>query len=233
MAGILDAVLLDAFGTLFAPVSAGSPPAHLSQLLASDGVRIPRESAEKAIIAEVGLYRTKFPHIRTAQELWELEYEATDLVLAELGLSQFPRDRMHQHLVDLFKLTAYPDAEPALAQLRTRGLALGVVSNYNALLKPHLVDLGLADWFSVFVNSADFGRAKPHTSIFHEAIRQLGVPPDRVLYIGDDVQNDYHGALQAGLQAVLLNRDYVPLPEDIRAIASLTDLPRLLDQRYL
>ncbi len=233
MAGTLDAVLLDAFGTLFAPVSAGSPPDHLSRLLASDGVRIARETAEKAIIAEVGLYRAKFPHIRNEQELWELEYEATDLVLAELGLSEFPRDRMRQHLVDLFKLTAYADAESALEQLKMRGLALGVVSNYNALLRPHLADLGLADWFSVFVNSADFGRAKPHPSIFHEAINQLGVPPDRVLYIGDDIQNDYHGALHAGLHAVLLNRDFEPLPEDIRAVASLADLPRLLDQHYL
>ncbi|MDE2817900.1 MAG: hypothetical protein OXK81_14560, partial [Chloroflexota bacterium] len=65
----LDAVLFDAFGTLFAPVSAGSPVAHLCRLMASDGVRVPPESAERAIIAEVALYRERFPLIRGKEEL--------------------------------------------------------------------------------------------------------------------------------------------------------------------
>ena len=64
MAGTLDAVLFDAFGTLFAPISAGSPAAHLRRILASDGVSVPAERAERATLAEVELYRAKFPHIR-------------------------------------------------------------------------------------------------------------------------------------------------------------------------
>ena len=114
---------------------------------------------------------------------------------------------MRQHLLDLFALTVFPDAEPTLRILHERGLALGVVSNYNALLSAHLEDLGLAHWFSVIVNSADFGKQKPHPGIYHAAIGKLQVSPDRVLYVGDDVDNDYFGARQAGLQAVLLNRD--------------------------
>ncbi len=230
MAGTLDAVLFDAFGTLFAPVSAGSPAAHLCRLLASDGVSISAERAGRAILAEVELYRAKFPHIRDEQELRQLEDEASDLVLAELELMQFPRDRMRQHLLDLFKMTAYPDAESALGQLRQRGLALGVVSNYNALLRTQLAELGLEDWFSVIVNSADFGEAKPHPGIFLEGVKQLGASPERVLYVGDDLHNDYLGAQQVGLHGVLLNRDSAPVPKGVRAIATLNELPGLLDQ---
>ena len=183
MAGTLDAVLFDAFGTLFAPVSAGSPAAHLCRLLASDGVSVTAERAGRAILAEVELYRAKFPRIRDEQELRQLEHEASDLVLAELELRRFPRDRMRQHLLDLFKMTVYPDAESALGQLRQRGLALGVVSNYNALLREQLAELGLEDWFSVIVNSADFGEAKPHPGIFLEGVKLLGASPERVLYV--------------------------------------------------
>ncbi len=229
MALSVDAVLFDAFGTLFAPVSAGSPVAHLCRLLASDGVRVPPDLAERAIIAEVALYRTKFPLVRNEAELRRLEYEATDIVLSELALVDFPRDRMRQHLLDLFALTVFPDAEPALRYLQQRGLALGVVSNYNALLSAHLADLGLADWFSVIVNSADFGEQKPHPGIYHAAIEELQVSPDRVLYVGDDVDNDYYGARQAGLQAVLLNRDFAPVAEGVREIQALTMIPDLLD----
>ena len=78
----------------------------------------PLKRAGRAILAEVELYRAKFPHIRDEQELRQLEYEASDLVLAELELRRFPRDRMRQHLLDLFKMTVYPDAESALGQLR-------------------------------------------------------------------------------------------------------------------
>ncbi len=232
MALSLDAVLFDAFGTLFSPVSAGSPVAHLCRLMASDGVRVPPEHAERAIFAEVALYRTKFPLVRSEDELRRLEYEATDLVLSELALLDFPRDRMRQHLLDLFALTVFPDAEPALHTLQQRGLALGVVSNYNALLSAHLADLGLADWFSVIVNSADFGEQKPHPGIYHAAIEKLQVTPDRVLYVGDDVDNDYYGARQAGLHAVLLNRDAAPAAEGVREIQELTDIPDLLDRLY-
>lgn len=227
---VIDAVLFDAFGTLFSPVSAGSPPAHLSRLLASDGVRIPIDRATKAIIAEVELFRTKSPHIRTEEEMRLLEYEATDLVLTELELASFPRDRMRQHLLDLFTPTAYPDAEPTLRRLQQMELTLGVVSNYNSLLTAHLAQLGLADWFRVIVNSADFGRPKPYAGIFHEAIKRLRVAPDRALYVGDDLRNDYYGAQEAGLHAVWLNRDYAPAAEGVAAIATLAELPQFLQR---
>ena len=230
MENAVSAVLLDAFGTLFAPVSAGSPASHLCRLLAADGVRVSVERAGAAILAEVGLYRTKFPHIRDAEALRELEFEASDLTIAHLGLSGFPRERMRRHLLDLFRLTVFADAEPALARLRQRGLALGVVSNYNALLRAHLTDLGLADWFSVCVNSADFGQAKPHPGIFQAGVMQLGVPPERVLYVGDDVENDYHGARRAGLHAVLLNRDGAPVGPGMHAIATLAELPEYISR---
>lgn len=228
----LDAVLFDAFGTLFAPVSAGSPVAHLCRLLASDGVRVPPERAERAILKEVALYRQKFPLIRSPEALRRLENEATDIVLRELALPDFPRDRMRRHLLDLFALTVFPDAEPALEELHQRDLALGVVSNYNALLSTHLAELGLADWFSVIVNSADYGKPKPDPGIFHEATRQLALSPDRVLYVGDDVQNDYYGAQQAGLRAVLLNRDLGPITDAVQAIHALTEIPGVLDRDF-
>ena len=228
----LDAVLLDAFGTLFAPVSAGSPAAHLCRLLASDGVIVSPERAGRAILAEVELYRGKFPHVRCEAELCNLEYEASDLVLAELGLAGFSRERMRRHLLDLFKLSVFPDTEPALDRLQQRGVALGVVSNYNSMLTAHLDELGLANRFRVMVNSADYGEPKPRPGIFHHAVRLLKAMPDRVLYVGDDVENDYYGARQAGLQAVLLNRDAAPVADEVRQIQSLTDLPGLLERNF-
>ncbi len=225
-------VLLDAYGTLFAPISFGSPAAHLCQLLAADSVRVSPQSAEKALFAEIAVYRERFPFIRNERELRQLEYDVSDLVLAELALTQFPRERMRQHLLALFPFVVFPDVEPALAELHARGLTLGVVSNFNAMLDDYLEQLNLRDWFSVVVSSADVGVTKPDPAIFRVALDRLGVQPEQALYVGDDVRNDYHGARQAGLHAVLLNRDDEPLPEGVRAVAALTDLPGLLDEDF-
>ena len=87
--------------------------------------------------------------------------------------------------------------------------------------------------FSVIVNSADFGEAKPHPGIFLEGVKLLGAVPERVLYVGDDLHNDYFGAQQVGLHAILLNRDSAPVPKGVRAIATLNDLPGLIGSTLL
>ena len=45
---------------------------------------------------------------------------------------------------------------------------------------------------------------KPAPGIFLEACAQMGLPPASVMMVGDDVQADVLGALDAGLQAVLV-----------------------------
>ncbi|MES1993500.1 MAG: TIGR01458 family HAD-type hydrolase [Pseudomonadota bacterium] len=45
---------------------------------------------------------------------------------------------------------------------------------------------------------------KPAPAMFHTACAQLGLPPDQVVMVGDDVEADVLGALEAGLQAVLV-----------------------------
>lgn len=45
---------------------------------------------------------------------------------------------------------------------------------------------------------------KPAAAMFHAACAQLGLPPDQVVMVGDDVEADVRGALDAGLQAALV-----------------------------
>ena len=223
-------VLLDAYGTLFAPVSYGSPVVRLCQLLVADGVHVDPKSAERALFAEIRLYRERFPYIRDQQELGQLELAASDVMLAELAIKQFPRERMRLHLLDLFRLEVFSDVNPALGRLQERRLALGVVSNFNAMLGDYLAQLDLKEWFSVVVCSADVGVTKPDPVIFHAAIKHLGMLPEQAIYVGDDLHNDYHGARQAGLHAVWLNRDGAPTPDGVRSITTLAELPGLLNQ---
>lgn len=45
---------------------------------------------------------------------------------------------------------------------------------------------------------------KPSAAMFHTACAQLGLPPEKVVMVGDDVEADVLGALNAGLQAALV-----------------------------
>ncbi len=45
---------------------------------------------------------------------------------------------------------------------------------------------------------------KPAKEFFHQAIKEFSCPPDQVMMVGDDVEADVNGALDAGLQAILV-----------------------------
>ena len=127
-------------------------------------------------------------------------------------------------------LVLFDDALPALAALRAQGHRVVVVSNWTCGLHAFCRALGIADHVEHVVASQDVGAAKPDPRIFHEACRRLGVPPDRVLHVGDSVTDDVEGARQAGLRAIELRR-VVPgsrTAAEPGVITSLAELPGLL-----
>ncbi|HEX6199888.1 MAG TPA: HAD family hydrolase, partial [Thermoanaerobaculia bacterium] len=68
----------------------------------------------------------------------------------------------------------FPDARPALAELRARGLALAVVANWDERLPPVLEGLGLAEHLDAVVVSAAVGYEKPDPRAFLAALARLG-----------------------------------------------------------
>lgn len=51
------------------------------------------------------------------------------------------------------------------------------------------------------------GKSKPSREIFEAACRNLGVPPNECLMVGDDLDEDYTAGRAAGLHSVLLSRE--------------------------
>lgn len=127
----------------------------------------------------------------------------------------------------------FDDVLPCLAAVA--GLRTGVVSNSDG---PHqrakLAAVGLADAFEVVVISGEVGHPKPDPRIFVEACRQLALPPDRVVYVGDRLDVDAQGAAAAGLLGVWLDRRGAGLvvthagTPPVTVISSLDQLPALV-----
>ncbi len=118
----------------------------------------------------------------------------------------------------------YDDALPALEALGRR-YDLGALSNGNS--RPSLI--GIGDMFRFVVMSQAHGVANPDRRLFEIAVREAGCSADQVLHVGDDVDHDVLGAMNAGVRAVWVNRHRAARPDEIDGVAEVADLIELLE----
>ena len=118
----------------------------------------------------------------------------------------------------------YPGARATLAELATHGFKLAVISNWDGRLPKILADLGLIESFQVVTVSSIAGVEKPASEIFETTLAELGAPAVAALHVGDSPVEDYRGALDAGLDAVLIDRSGLFVGAPFQRIDALTDL---------
>ena len=119
----------------------------------------------------------------------------------------------------------YPDVREVLETLKAQGKKLAVISNWDSRLFKIVHGLDLERYFDFVLISAVFGASKPSPKIFQEALRQTGADPKDAVHIGDSIEDDIHGALKAGISAVLIDRhpearpaEYQPVIRDLREL---------------
>jgi putative hydrolase of the HAD superfamily len=173
--------------------------------------------------AEIAYYRAHLHEGRDAASLHELRVRSAAAMAPVLRF-----DPGVDTLLAALRFHAYPDALPALEELRARGLRIVVVSNWDASLHERLEETGLAALVDGAVASAELGHAKPDPRIFAHALELAGAPPEAALHAGDTLEADVEGALAAGLRAVLVARDgAAAAPPGIPVVGALTELPAL------
>ncbi|WP_454061798.1 HAD-IA family hydrolase [Candidatus Nitrospira salsa] len=122
---------------------------------------------------------------------------------------------------------ADPEVFPVLQTLKDLGYELGIISNFDTRLFQILDDLSLRSFFDTVTISSLVQSVKPSKQIFHFALNEHVVEPHEALHIGDSVKDDWEGAVQAGLHAVLLNGTGKS-SHSAQSIQSFTQLPELL-----
>ena len=128
----------------------------------------------------------------------------------------------------------YPDVRPALERLRANGYLVGVSGNQPDSMTDALRALDLP--VDVIENSADWGVEKPDAAFFARVAVRAELPPARIAYVGDRLDNDVLPAGAAGMVSVFLRRGpwgvaHARLPESAQArlrIDALADLPDAL-----
>ena len=189
----LDAVTLDAFGTL---VGLTDPVPTLQAALRERGVRRDPATVAEAFAAEGAYYRPRSLEGRDAESLARLRRDCVAVFLETVG-ADLPPEEFVETYIEALRFELLPGVTDAVRSLRRRGLALAVVGNWDMALPEHLSALGLGD-LPVFTSAA-VGAAKPDPGPFVRALEALDVRPDRALHIGDD-EVDRLGAEAAGMQ---------------------------------
>ncbi|HET7467542.1 MAG TPA: HAD family hydrolase [Candidatus Dormibacteraeota bacterium] len=119
-----------------------------------------------------------------------------------------------------------------LSWLHEHGIKRAVCS--NAPFPPQMMVRqvernGIAARMEAVVFSSQVGRRKPAPEAYLATLAALGVTPERALFVGDRVREDYEGPRALGMRAVICTAHAAePPPPGTPTIASLADLPGLL-----
>jgi putative hydrolase of the HAD superfamily len=166
-------------------------------------------------------------------------------------LADLPPDADYRRLAIEFETRVNPVwPMPGLAEcldgLRREGAVMGIISNaqfFTPLIFPAIVgrDLDMLGFASnLRYYSYMHGCAKPGIELYHMAARGLrdqGIEPHEVLYVGNDMRNDIWPAAEVGFRTVLFAGDERSLrfrDQDAdrekygTAAATVTDLKQIL-----
>src|SRR5437588_3413027 len=158
-----------------------------------------------------------------------------------LGL-EVPRDVVG-HIVALDHsaftntITVSEENRAVLAELKTAGLLLGLISNVTLLpdlMRADIEALGIGEHLDGALFSSEVGVRKPDPRIFTAMLEKLGVEPHHAVFVGDRLNDDIAGAKGVGMRAILTHefrREEIDdgAPPDA-VIERLPELPALIER---
>jgi putative hydrolase of the HAD superfamily len=197
-------VTLDALGTL---VELEDPYARLRAELGRRGVRVSPMQARAALRAEMAYYREHHDIASDAAGLARLRADCAEVLRDALPPSGLGAAELLEALLAALRFRPFPEVPGVLRELRSAGIALVVVSNWDVSLHDVMASTGLRDLVDGVLTSAEVGEPKPGGAMFRAALRLAGAAPEEALHAGDSPEHDVAGALAAGMRAVLVDRD--------------------------
>jgi len=123
-------------------------------------------------------------------------------------------------------------AHELMGYLKQKGYRMHMCSNgFHEVQYKKLAACGLRDFFDTVILSEDAGVNKPSPQYFDYALKVSGAERATTLMIGDNLNTDVLGALNAGLDAMLFNRWNIEKTDIPHTVTFVVD--RLLDIRNI
>ena len=159
-----------------------------------------------------------------------------------LGLSDvlaFAEAMTGVHMGALYEACTVPSHHENVLLALSLDYRMALCSNFThaATARAVLRDARFDEHLSSVVISDEVGIRKPRAEIFQAVVDELGIPPEELLHVGDNLVADIEGAAALGMRTVWLTRKvkdpdaalaaYAGPPPDF-ALEDLMDLPVLV-----
>lgn len=193
--------------------------------------------AERLVAANGETWRTYWPEVEDKWTLGVLDGRSVSLeawrrTLHSCGcddeaLAQIALETHRIFWRESYRL--FDDVADLFSSLTQSGIPVALITNgATDSQRDKLRVLGIEHWFQAIIISGEVGLAKPNPAIFYLAIDRLGVEPESIWHVGDNLLTDVAGAKAAGIGAVWVNRRGLPFagtgpqPDlDIRSLSAL------------
>ena len=226
-------LLFDSYGTL---LELDDFYSRLQRGFAAFDVHLPPDVVKRAAHREMHHYM-KGAKGATDFDSWnalraECAHILADAIRQQNHVLELPCEALVKVLSDAVVYKPFPGTREVLAELQTRDVQMGVVSNWDFRLKCALDEAELAPFFDFVLSSAEAGFEKPSPEIFAQGLefarrRKPELQARDCFYIGDHYEKDVLGARSVGMSPLWLVRDARDVASGQTHDAAHDDVPRL------
>ncbi|MBP8243563.1 MAG: YjjG family noncanonical pyrimidine nucleotidase, partial [Chitinophagaceae bacterium] len=139
----------------------------------------------------------------------ELRWKRMWLALLDFKIADEPLARdMGMRFLDLLptRKLLFPYTIEILNYLQAKSYQLHMITNgFEKTQYGKLKNSGLEHYFSAVITSEGSNSLKPHKAIFDYAFQKTGAAPEESIMIGDSIDVDILGAVNAGIDQVHVN----------------------------
>ena len=163
--------------------------------------------------------------VDTRVALWSAALKAVGIADEDVARDAVARYAEHRRK----HYAPFPGALELLAELRNRGLKLGLITNgFASTHREKLALLGFERAFDAVVIADEVGMIKPDPRIFVHACELLGVAPARAAMVGDRYFRDVTGGREAGMFTVYLDVHGEAIPPEAPPGATVRRIDEVL-----
>jgi putative hydrolase of the HAD superfamily len=101
-----------------------------------------------------------------------------------------------------YRLQLYHGVEDTIKKLFSNYRLAVITDAQTAYAVPELNAVGLLGYFNPVIVSGDFGYRKPDRRLFERALNEMKMGASEVVFVGNDMYNDIHGAQKLGMKTV-------------------------------
>ena len=208
-------------------------------LFDADGVLYYRNNKDKEVtkyLKNLGFDSEKVPidqmhHFRHQASIGQITYEQYKTAVFNLyGITDqnLVSRGIQISLEERDKILFFNGTLETLIKLKNRNLYLGIVTDTSQPLHVKINKLergGIGNLWDSIIASRDVGVQKPDPTIYHLALKQLGIRPNQAVFVGHK-STELEGAKNVGLQTVAFNYENGAKADFyINDFSELADLP--------